>query len=477
MIRRTRHLAPVIACALALAGCSAARGDRDASSRLPAASLSEAASARTPGADKRGSLGPAAWPGYHFDNARTGAVGSGPALSPPTRAWTADLGAPVRGQAVVADGRIIAATERNRIVALDPTDGSVLWSTTFGRPLTDVTSRAGCGNIDPLGVTSTPVIDVPRHTVYVVAELDDGDAVHHQLFGIDLATGRIRLSKLADPPLPAGEKAIHLLQRAGLAIAGGRVYVPYGGNIGDCGTYHGWVVGVDVAGNRLNAAFNVTPDGQGGAIWSGGGAPAVDQSGNVFVSTGNANPFPSGKDPLRWAESVVKLAPDLRVLGAYKDPEAGGDEDLATGNPVLLPDGTVFAVGKTDIGWFLRQSDLSVLASVRDVCGSDPDGGPAYDARTGRLFVPCRGGGIQVIDAVRHRLGPRLDGADSAPIIVGDRLWAVNTGSGELTSYDVATLKRGATVQVADSLSVFTSPSAGLGLLLVGTKSGVAAFR
>ena len=35
-------------------------------------------------------------------------------------------------------------------------------------------------------------------------------------------------------------------QRGGLALVNGVVYVAYSGYAGDCGSYHGWVVGVDI---------------------------------------------------------------------------------------------------------------------------------------------------------------------------------------------------------------------------------------
>ena len=34
--------------------------------------------------------------------------------------------------------------------------------------------------------------------------------------------------------------------RGALALVNGIVYVPYSGYFGDCGNYHGWVVGVDI---------------------------------------------------------------------------------------------------------------------------------------------------------------------------------------------------------------------------------------
>jgi outer membrane protein assembly factor BamB len=418
------------------------------------------------------------WLTYHADRARTGAVAG---RSPGTvrRAWAASLGGAVRGQPLVARGRVVAATETNLVVALDPATGRVLWSVSLGPPLTGVAAAVGCGNIDPLGITSTPVVDPATGTVFVVGTVADGPrSVHHQLVGLDLATGKVRVSAAVDPPLPPWESPLQLLQRASLAFAAGRVYVPYGGHAGDCGHYHGWLVGALATDPTRQVSFEVAAGAEGGAIWQSGGAPAVDAQGNVYVSTGNSNPFPeAGPDPGRYSESVVKLDPGLRPVAAFQDPAAGGDSDFGTGNPVLLPDGTLFAVGKTDVGLVLSQRDLGPVATIPGVCGSDPDGGPAYDPATGRVFVPCRGGGIQVVDARSHTLGPRWAGADSAPIVVGGDVWAADSRTGTLTAFEAASGRVGQVVDVGADLPVFTSPSTGAGLLLVGTADGVTAFR
>ncbi len=67
-------------------------------------------------------------------------------------------------------GLIIAATESDFVYALDATTGHVVWRTAVGRPV----PRAAlpCGNIDPLGITGTPVIDATRGAVYF-------DAMNH----------------------------------------------------------------------------------------------------------------------------------------------------------------------------------------------------------------------------------------------------------------------------------------------------------
>ncbi|MBO1754724.1 PQQ-binding-like beta-propeller repeat protein [Allobranchiibius sp. CTAmp26] len=415
---------------------------------------------------------------YHATGSRQGAVAYGVPRRAPHKTWSADLGGAVRGQALVYDGRVLAATEKNRVVALNPSTGAVLWSRTVGRPLTNVTERSGCGNVDPLGITSTPVVDPATGTLYVVAEIDDGNTVHHQLVGLDATSGAIRVDVRVDPPLTGGQQAIHLLQRAALAFSGGRVIVSYGGNSGDCGNYHGWVVSVDARKPTDQKSFEVAADGEGGAIWQSGGAPAIDATGNIFVTSGNANPDPpqGGPDPKKYTESVIELDAALKPLASYKDRVAGGDEDLSTANPVLLPGGLVFAVGKTDIGFLLRASDLAQVAQIPHLCGSDPDGGPAYDAHTQKLFVPCRGGGVQVVDVAHRVRGRMLSGADGSPVVLAGTVWALDSGNDTVTGYDPATGTKVGSAAVGSDVPVFESPSALPGMMLVPTATGVTAF-
>lgn len=68
-------------------------------------------------------------------------------------------------------GLIIAATESDFVYALDAATGRVMWRTALGRAVPG--AALPCGNIDPLGVTGTPVIDAARGTVYLDAMIDD----------------------------------------------------------------------------------------------------------------------------------------------------------------------------------------------------------------------------------------------------------------------------------------------------------------
>ncbi len=478
--RRGVALALVLLIGVLTCGCGSPRQTPARSPVAPATGPADVYPSSTALPVASGGLSPAApWPGYHADQSRSGSVAAQTLSGVARPAWSVDLGGAVRGEPVIGGGIVIAVTETNRVVALNPADGGIVWSASLGSPLTNVDAVAGCGDIDPLGITSTPVIDPRSGTVYIVGEVVEAGVVRHRLAGLSLASGAVVLSEAVDPPLPVGERAVNLLQRASLALAGGRIYISYGGNDGDCGSYHGWVVGVREVGPPHMVSFEVAADGEGGAIWQAGGAPAIDAAGDLYVSTGNANPDPprGGPDPKQYTESVVKLSPDLHPLASFKDAVAGGDDDLSTANPVLLPDNRVFAVGKTDIGYLLRQDTLGQVAAIPGICGSDPDGGPAYDSTTTRMYVPCRGGGIDVVNLTTGTVGPKLSGVDSAPILVGTNLWAANAPSGALREIDTTTGATVQTLQVGPGIPLFNTPTAGLGLILIGTSTGVAAFR
>lgn len=419
------------------------------------------------------------WTTYQAGNARLGVAQPQPPLTPIHEAWTAPLdGAAVYGQPLLADGRVLVATEADDAYAIDARNGSIEWSIHLGTPLRHVVAAAGCGNIDPLGVTSTPVVDPSAGLMYVVGEVSNHGAppVHHLMFVIDIRAGKVVKTEDADPPLPSGEDPVQLLQRAGLAFANGRIYVGYGGHYGDCGDYHGWLVAMPAAEVTAPAksAFDVTPSGSGGAIWQGGAAPAIGSNGVVYVSTGN----PNSGGPAPWAESALALPAALGAspVAAFRDRAATGDLDLSAGAPVLLPTGELWAAGKAEVGYVLGQSDLGEVARVPGICGSDPDGGIAFDSARDRLYVPCRDGGIQEIDLATNTAGWRAGQVNSTPILVNGDLWALGYPGGRLEELDPTSGRVLSDVAVGRSVPNFASPAAADGLLVVPTTAGLVAF-
>ena len=56
-----------------------------------------------------------------------------------------------------SSGRLLVATEENNVHALDATTGNAIWTRSLGKPV--ARSALRCGNISPLAITGTPVID------------------------------------------------------------------------------------------------------------------------------------------------------------------------------------------------------------------------------------------------------------------------------------------------------------------------------
>jgi PQQ enzyme repeat len=86
-------------------------------------------------------------------------------------------------------GVIVAATESDLVYALDAVTGHVVWRTALGHPVPS--SALPCGNINPLGITGTPVIDASHGTVYLDAMIDDRGTPRHLLYGLRLSDGGV----------------------------------------------------------------------------------------------------------------------------------------------------------------------------------------------------------------------------------------------------------------------------------------------
>ena len=51
---------------------------------------------------------------------------------------------------------LIVATEQNAVLAIDAADGSRIWESHLGSPVP--LAQLPCGDIDPVGITGTPVV-------------------------------------------------------------------------------------------------------------------------------------------------------------------------------------------------------------------------------------------------------------------------------------------------------------------------------
>jgi len=79
---------------------------------------------------------------------------------------------PLHWRAAGSDsGMLLVATEENNVHALDAATGDAIWTRSLGKPV--ARSALRCGNISPLGITGTPVIDEASGAIYLDANIAD----------------------------------------------------------------------------------------------------------------------------------------------------------------------------------------------------------------------------------------------------------------------------------------------------------------
>jgi hypothetical protein len=267
---------------------------------------------------------------------------------------------------------VIAVTESNNVYALNATTGTVIWQRTdIGPP---VTSGLFCSNINPVGITGTPVVDLASRSLFFDA-LIDGPTKKHFIYSLNVDTGATTPGWPVDVNATATYNGIafdSLVQeeRGGLAFVNGIVYVAYSGYSGDCSSYHGWVVGVDVN-NPLSVGAWATAA-IGGGIWGHGGV-ASDGT-NMFVVTGNT--FNTGGN---WmgGEAIIRLQAGPSWTGMPTDYWAptnwlnldNSDTDLGGINATVIdvPQGTpselVLALGKDGNAYLVSRDNLGGIGA------------------------------------------------------------------------------------------------------------------
>jgi outer membrane protein assembly factor BamB len=388
------------------------------------------------------SAAPGDWPEFHADHAHSGSVAA-PPLVPAQAAWTSPaLDADVYGEPLYADGLLFAATIKDTVYGLDPGTGAVRWSTHLGTPVP--LSALPCGNVDPLGILSTPVIDEAAHRVFVVAEERTLGGVQHELVGLDTATGNVQVRKVVDPP---GMDVIAQQQRGALVLDSGRVIVPFGGLDGDCGQYHGWLVGANEDGSGALVAYH-TPGNEAG-MWASGG-PVQDSAGTIYVVTGNG----SSGTTYDQGNSVLKLSPTLQLLDSFAEPNWAQDNvhdaDLGSAAAILLTDNLLFVSGKPGQGYLLNTGHLGGVggqAFAGDV-GCASFGADAWSAPV--LYVACDNAPLRAftVDTAHATFAPLWvsDRDSGPPIVAGGAVWSEQ--GGQLRAFDPAS---GHTVQSFDT--------------------------
>jgi hypothetical protein len=419
-------------------------------------------------------------------------------------------------------GAVYIATESDDVYALDETTGAATWHVHVATAPSQ--TGAGCGNISPIGITGTPAIDPStRLIVFSAASADgSGNIATHTIHALSIDDGsekwKLDVTTLKDPtglafnPQPQN-------QRSAVLIVGGTAYVAYGGHYGDCGDYHGWVVGVPLAGPTGAHAWATKVKGAG--IWGPGGPSSDGQS--IYVTTGNG--FASAAT---WAESegLFRLDPGPSFTGNTADYFApanwqsldDGDVDLSGSQPIVVdapsmsPSHLVIAQGKDGNLYLLDRSNLggvggATVGTLHVLSGEISNGG-AVATVAGTTYVVVRpnqgGGGVgcpggSAGDLVGVKLDPAAPSkmsvvwcvdaqGEGSPVITttdGTKdalVWTAGAESSEqLHAWDLATgapvFNGGAAADKLAKVRRFTTPAVANGRIYVAGDGKVFAFE
>jgi Chitobiase/beta-hexosaminidase C-terminal domain len=283
---------------------------------------------------------------------------------------------------------VFIATEHDSVYAFDAdnnlgANGKPLWRIT----LLDTAHGAAAGatsvpSIDfnytdlvpEIGITSTPVIDPSTNTLYVVAKTKESGAYIYRLHALDITTGTEKSgSPVALTGSVPGNGSSSLngvlsfnpkfqLQRAGLLLLNGIVYIGFAAQYGTSASWHGWIFGYGYNGTTLKQTglWCGSPNGNGASIWNSGGGLAADVPdathpfGRMFIPTGSGSysaaiPY---DNTMSYAISILRLdlaggVPTMNSNGVQVGDlftpfdEArlnASDGDQTSGGVVVLPD-------------------------------------------------------------------------------------------------------------------------------------------
>ncbi len=356
---------------------------------------------------------------------------------------------------------VYVATVNNSVYAFDADDYRVptFWEkslTPSGQRVVKASDMTGAclgfyadfsGNI---GIVSTPAIDSAAGTIYVVSRSvsTTSPATFVQyLHALDMRTGAERPnSPVAITASVKGNGDGNVNgniifdpqkqnQRAGLLLYKGVVYIEWASHC-DWGPYHGWVMGYDATTLQQKYVYNSTPNGTFGGIWMSGQAPAVDNQGNIYLTTGNGSVGVNGNpnDTINRGESLLKLTtkPGYLKLADYFTPNnyqylEENDLDYGSDGVMLIPNTSLslsgsknsylYLVNTTNLGKETSNNAgaLQTLDINAEFVGDNHlHGSPVYFQNTNRkeyIYVWAEGGLLKQIPFIRKK--KRLDTANT----------------------------------------------------------------
>jgi outer membrane protein assembly factor BamB len=373
--------------------------------------------------------------------------------------WSMKLDGPIIASPLFASGgqgglprstsTLFVATEAGSLYAIRPSTGAVRWKRTFGV----VIPAAQCST---WGISSTGAIDLKRRVIYVISA--DG-----WLHALDLATGA---EKTGWPVAVSVARNDTEYVWGGLRLLRNLLYVPvasYCDGYGSDGLpAEGRLVAIDVDRAAQAAVFDPVPGhanlgglwGWGGVSVGPGGQSLYAGIGNSWVHSEECNCY---IDDIGYGVAMVKLSPDLRVLGWDRPRTVPnvGDVDFGTAPLLFQPRGCPpLAAANNKIGrmYVWNRNRLSDGIRFQPLLAEGPAsfvGQPSYSPALRMIFVShvaVHKDGRTVGDGViaysidnrcrfRQQWLTRVGfGNEPPPLIIGDVVFAPGGDEGGYTA-------------------------------------------
>jgi len=199
------------------------------------------------------------------------------------------------------------------IRGVDARDGSAIWQVTLATPVTSSGQIDSKGINQHWGCLSTGVIDAPTQRLYQVCWVSPDKSgnpttARYYMYVLNVADG----NQFTPPVLLQGGtgtqdfNAQMRKQRAALLetdVKGVRTVFGCSGTVYETAAgAAGYCFAFDTYTNRFTALLPTTA-GEGAGIWMGGGGPAADADGYIYLVTGNGD----FDGQTQWGESFLKL--------------------------------------------------------------------------------------------------------------------------------------------------------------------------
>lgn len=349
----------------------------------------------------------------HYDNARTGANMQETILTHANvnpaqfgKLFTQPLDGFEAGQPLYVPNVLIPATnsthnvvyiatQHDSVYAFDADNNlgpnaAPLWQVNFLDPVNGITSvpvadeKCFISGYPEFGIQGTPVIDIGRQAIYVVAVTKENGNYVHRLHALNLGTGEEMFGGpvTMNAAVTLGGQTYTFVdkyqqQRPGLLLQNNTLYIGFGGPGCNIATEMGWVMAYNADTLQQVGAFNDSPGVMASAIWMSGAGPVGDGEGNVYFSTGDGL-FDADIGGSHFGDSVLKLHQDYGALSLadYFTPYNqqflnGQDLDVGSGQIVILPEQPsgklTLAVGKDGTMYLLDQDNLGHFNSAGDI--------------------------------------------------------------------------------------------------------------